>query len=217
MRHRITSFRCVVGPCRMRESEDRFKPCNDRQLRQSSTARAGSGAERRTSGMTPAASTHNRPRLKASASSKGSLASSMLPGGSCRSLLVVATRIGCAGAAPVREKLTRRVARVQRITKLDPARIGKHRFAGRGRRSPGPHSGGGRTRAPVGGRRPKRGRWRRRGGGLKRGKREGEQAHLAQLPSLSTLARSASSSAFSAATSSLGWAGSAPARAPRLR
>ena len=66
--------------------------------------------------MTPVASTHNRPRLKAIASSKGSVASSMLPSGSCRSLLVVATRIGCAGAAPAREKLTRRVARVQRIT-----------------------------------------------------------------------------------------------------
>ncbi len=70
--------------------------------------------------MAPVASTHNRPRLKAIASSKGSLASSMLPGGSCRSLLVVAIRIRCAGAAPDRENVIRRVARVQRITSCTP-------------------------------------------------------------------------------------------------
>jgi hypothetical protein len=44
----------------------------------------------------------------------------MLPTGSSRSLLVVAIRIGAFGAAPVREKLTRRVARVQRITSCGP-------------------------------------------------------------------------------------------------
>jgi hypothetical protein len=44
----------------------------------------------------------------------------MLPGGSWRWLLVVAMRIGAAGADPTREKLTRRVARVQRITSWMP-------------------------------------------------------------------------------------------------
>jgi hypothetical protein len=44
----------------------------------------------------------------------------MLPVGSWRSLLVVATRIGAVGTAPVREKLTRRVARMQRMMSWGP-------------------------------------------------------------------------------------------------
>ena len=72
MRHRITSFRCVIADVQIGMIAAKIKSCIARQFRQSSMLRAASGEAGRTS-RTPPPSTMNRPRLNAIASSTASL------------------------------------------------------------------------------------------------------------------------------------------------
>ena len=120
MRHRITSFRCVEASARMRSKRRTFKSCNALYFRQSSTARAASGQAGTTSRGAPATSTANLPRLKAMASSKGSVAGRLAIQGSVRSPLLVRTTRGAPLMAPVRVRLTRRLATVQRSANCAP-------------------------------------------------------------------------------------------------
>ena len=125
MRHRITSFRCVVGALINARPKGLFKSCIESYFRQSSMARAGSAHDGMMRIGAGAPSTATRPRLNAMASRTGSKLATALPTGSVRSLLVVMIRSSIPGAAPVRVKLTRRTFRVQRIVNCGPRFVWK--------------------------------------------------------------------------------------------
>ena len=201
MRHRITSFRCVVASSRMFGGHRLFKSCNGRQLRQSSMLRAASGQAGITSGAAPAAVIATRPRLNARASSRGSVASTALPGGRTRSLLVVVTRSWAPGTTEGRINETRRVANAQRTVNRTPRASRKMASLppGMARQLQLPaFSGISRHVAGAGG-----GGAAAAGAGTACSAREAAIVSMFYRPSLSTLAFNASSSALSAATSVL--------------